>query len=57
MIAFGDQNSIKKLVRDCPLSVEMIDLSNSKIRKAVKKDRNYLNNIFEVYNNDCKPVR
>jgi hypothetical protein len=56
MKAFGGQDDIKEIVSDCPLSVQMIDMSNSKIRKAIKKDPNYLNSVFETYNNDCKPV-
>jgi uncharacterized protein YxeA len=56
MVIFAGQNDIKTIVSDCPLAVEMIDISNAKIRKAVKKNPDYLNNVFEVYNNDCKPV-
>ena len=54
MVGVAGQNEIKKLVSDCPLAVEMASLSNSKMRKAVKKNRNYLNSIFETYNNGCK---
>jgi uncharacterized protein YxeA len=57
LIGFYDQASIKQLISDCPLSVEMIDISKSKVKKAIKKDRAYLNSIFEVYNNDCKPIK
>jgi hypothetical protein len=53
---FGSQNDIKALVDGCPLSVEMISKSSHQIRKAVRNDRNYLNEVFEVYNNNCKPV-
>lgn len=51
---FAGQSDIKKLVSDCPLAVEMASLSNSKMRKAIRKDPNYLNSIFETYNNNCK---
>ena len=54
MIGLAGQKEIKELLSDCPLAVEMISLSNSKIRKAIKKDSNYLNSIFDVYNNGCK---
>ena len=54
--AFGDQESMKKLVSDCPLSVNMINLSNSQLTKAIKKDPNYLNKVFEIYNNNCQKV-
>lgn len=53
---FGSQKDIKQLVDGCPLAVEMADKSSHQIRKAIRKDRNYLNEIFEVYNNGCKPV-
>lgn len=56
MIGIPGQKEIGKLVKDCPLAFEMIDISNSKVRKAIKKDRNFLNSIFEIYNNDCKPL-
>jgi hypothetical protein len=54
MVAFGGQGDIKKLLADCPLSVQMAELSNKKMRKEIKVNPNYLNSIFEVYNNDCK---
>jgi len=56
MNVFGSQKDIKQLVDACPLAVEMADKSSRQIRKAIRKDRNYLNEIFEVYNNGCKPV-
>lgn len=52
----GSQKDILKYVKDCPISVSMISKSNSQIRKEIKKNLNYLNNIFRVYNNDCKPL-
>jgi hypothetical protein len=56
MTAMAGQKDIKKAVSDCPQAVSMIDLSNRQIRKAIKKDPNYLNSVFDVYNNDCRPV-
>jgi hypothetical protein len=56
MIQIASQEDIKKWVSDCPLSVEMCEKSNRQMRKAIKQNRNYLNEIFEIYNNDCKPV-
>ena len=49
-------DDIKNLLKDCPLSIQMIDMKPSKLRKEIKKDRDYLNMVFEVYNNNCKPV-
>lgn len=53
---FAGQKDIKQLVEGCPLAVEMIDKSSHQIRKAIRHDRNYLNEVFETYNNGCKPV-
>ena len=53
MIGLAGQKDIKKLLSDCPLAVEMVSLSNSKMRKAIKKNRNYMNEVFDVYNNGC----
>lgn len=54
MIGLAGQKQIKQVVSDCPLAVSMADISDSEMRKAIKKDRNYLNSIFDVYNNGCK---
>jgi hypothetical protein len=54
LVVFGSQKTIKELVVDCPLAFEMADKSNKEIRKTLKKNSNYLNSIFEVYNNGCK---
>jgi hypothetical protein len=54
LLSVANQKDIQKLVADCPVALELASLSNSKMRKAIKKDRNYLNNIFEVYNRGCK---
>lgn len=56
LIAMGGQKDIKEAVADCPLAVEMADLKGSKMRKAIRRNRQYLNSIFETYNNDCKPL-
>jgi hypothetical protein len=54
MEGLAGQKDIKEMVKDCPLAYQMADLSDSKLRKAIKKNKNYLNSIFDVYNNDCK---
>ena len=56
LTALGNEKDIQEMVKDCPLAVELASLKGSKMRKAIKKDRNYLNNIFETYNNGCKQV-
>ena len=50
---FGSQKKIKELVADCPEAVKMVDKSNREMTKAIKQNRNYLNTIFDTYNN-CK---
>lgn len=48
------QKDIKEWVKDCPAAVEMCSKSNSEIRRAIRKNKHYLNSIFELYNKDCK---
>ena len=50
----ADQKDIIKYVKDCPKTVEMIDKKNSQIRKAIRKNGSYLNDIFATYNNGCQ---
>jgi hypothetical protein len=57
LVPLAGQKEIRELLSDCPLAVEMASLSNSEMRKALKRDANYLNSIFDVYNNNCKPVK
>jgi hypothetical protein len=54
MLPLSGQKDIKRAVADCPEAVKMADLSNGKMRRAIRKDYNYLNSIFELYNNECK---
>lgn len=54
MEPLAGQKDMKRMVAGCSLAEEMCSLSNSKMRKAIKKDRNYLNKIFETYNNHCE---
>ena len=54
MIGIAGQKDIKELLSDCPAAVEMIDISNSKMRKAIRKNSNYINSVFDIYNNGCK---
>lgn len=52
--AIASQKDILKYVGDCPLSVDMIDRKDRDIRRAIKKNGNYLNDIFYIYNNGCR---
>ena len=57
MVVLAGQKEIRELLSDCPLAVEMASLSNSQTRKALKKNPNYLNSIFDVYNNNCTAAK
>lgn len=57
LIAMGSQKDMKNAVAGCPLAEALADKSNSQIRKAIKANPSYLNEIFETYNNDCKALR
>lgn len=50
----ANQGDIKKLVADCPLALEMIDKKDKEIRRSIRKNNMYLNNIFITYNNGCR---
>jgi hypothetical protein len=50
----ANQKDILKYVKDCPDAVEMIDKKDKAIRRAIRKDRFYLNQVFVTYNNGCK---
>lgn len=56
-IVIRDQKAIAEAVNSCPLAVGMASKSGSKLRKAIKADENYMNEIFEIYNNDCRPLK
>jgi hypothetical protein len=56
MVGFASQKDMKELVAGCPLAEEMCDKSNHQIRKAIRNNHTYLNDIFETYNNGCKPL-
>src|SRR5215218_3151007 len=53
LILFGD-NDIKELVKGCPKAEAMADKSSKELRKAVRSNLSYVNQIFEVYNKECK---
>jgi hypothetical protein len=48
------KESIIPLMRDCPKSLQMLSVSNEEFRKAIKQNKNYLNQIFELDNNGCR---
>jgi hypothetical protein len=52
LILFGN-NDIKEIVRSCPKALAMADKSADELKKAVKANPSYLNEIFETYNKEC----
>lgn len=54
IVPLANQKDILKFVKDCPEAAAMINVSSKKIRKSIRHDRNFLNSIFDIYNNDCK---
>jgi len=52
--AIANQRDIIEYVKDCPKALEMIDKKDKEIRRSIKRERDYLNQIFRIYNNDCK---
>jgi len=55
LLEIAGQSDIKRLLSDCPAAVAMADISNAQMRKEIRKNPNYLNRIFDLYNNDCVP--
>jgi hypothetical protein len=49
----ANQGDIKDYVKDCPKAYEMANKSDRQLRRAIRKNSHYLNDIFILYNNDC----
>lgn len=56
LIKMPGQKEVIEAVADCPVALEMADISVGKFNKARRRNRQYLNSIFETYNNDCMPL-
>jgi hypothetical protein len=55
LIFIVNRDVLVDLVKDCPLSVSMIgDDGYDKLMDGHRKDLDYMNNIFNIYNNGCK---
>jgi hypothetical protein len=50
----ANQKDIMAYVKDCPKALEMIDKKDREIRRSIRRNRNYLNEIFITYNNGCR---
>ena len=57
LIVLPDINTIRTVMSDCPAALQMLDMSKSKLRKTMRKQHDYLNTVFEVYNNNCRSVK
>jgi hypothetical protein len=49
-------DELKSLVSDCSVTANMLDKSNEEAKKALRKEKGYLNRVVETYNNDCKAL-
>jgi len=54
IVPIMSSEDLRALVADCPKSREMVQLTDKQLRKAVRKNRSYLNDLIRTYNNDCK---
>jgi hypothetical protein len=50
----GDQKDIREYVKECPTALALIDKKDKEIRRSIRKNPSYLNEIFMIYNNGCK---
>jgi hypothetical protein len=48
-----DHDDIKALVSDCPQAFAMVDMKISQLRKEIRNNNNYLNEVFQLYNSKC----
>lgn len=54
MNPIANQKDIREWVKDCPIAYEMANKSDKQIRRSIRKDRKYLNEIFTTYNQGCR---
>jgi hypothetical protein len=50
----ANQKDIQQYVKDCPKSMEMIDKKYKELMQSIRRNRDYLNQIFIIYNNNCR---
>jgi hypothetical protein len=53
MILLANEKVVMDFVKDCPASLHMVDKGYSQLRKGHRKDFNYMNKVFDIYNNGC----
>lgn len=54
LMVIANQKDIMAYVKDCPDALEMIDKKDREIRRSIRRNPNYLNEIFITYNKGCK---
>jgi hypothetical protein len=54
LIAIRKNDDIKNMISSCPKALALMDLSKKQMKRAIKENPAYLNQVFETYNNDCK---
>ncbi|MCR6720226.1 MAG: hypothetical protein NVV59_07955 [Chitinophagaceae bacterium] len=54
VILLVDQSGIEKAVAGCKPALDMVNVPFKTFRKSVRKNRNYINQVFERFNSECK---
>lgn len=47
-------SDLRELLKDCPAALKLLEGKQSKMFRAIAKNRDFLNKIFVLYNNGCK---
>lgn len=45
----------KEVLANCPAAVAMLDYKDKGVKKELRRNRGYLNEVFEYYNSNCIP--
>jgi hypothetical protein len=48
---------LQQAVADCPMAASMLDMKAGKLRKTIRRNRDYLHDVLAIYNSGCKQVR
>lgn len=54
LVQFTSKESILPYIQDCPKAIAMLSITEPELKKAIKANKNYVNEAFETYNNDCR---
>ncbi len=47
---------VREAVKDCPLAYSLANAKKGLLKRELKRDREYIWRIFEIYNNNCKDL-